>query len=172
MVSVWDDIKSIKGYLAGVVAFATAIGAFLVTTLHLPSDVTILTVAGLAVAMGVIGFLVARSENRQSTALREHEHASQEQVEALKSTLTTLADITLENQRSSLRTEMNMAIHFNPDNHDTIIKMAQRYFGELQGDWVETDLFLAWVDEEEKAGRPVHVPPQLLTTVNTLKANE
>ena len=69
---------------------------------------------------------------------------------------------------STLRTEMNNEIYRNPQNHDTIIRMAEKYFGKkedggLNANWVEKELFLTWVDKENEAGREVHLPKALIT---------
>jgi hypothetical protein len=45
------------------------------------------------------------------------------------------------------------------------LKYAERYFIELDGDWVQTDLFFGWIEAEDKAGRTVHIPPQLRDAV-------
>lgn len=168
-----DDVKYMRNYILGVVAFSTAIATFLINCIPAtPKELVFISVAGLATAMVVIGLLITRSERRQAKALAEHECMSKEQVEIMSSSIKRIEGIAMENQRSSVRTEMNMAIHNYPQDHTTILKMAQRYFVELKGDWVETDLFLNWVEKEKQAKRPVNVPLQLMNTVATLKAVE
>lgn len=162
---VLEDIKSIKGYIAGVIAFATAVSAFLIKACNLPEAPTLLGVSGVSVGMLVIGYLIQRSESRQQAALRAHEASSDKIVEELMNNM-------LENQRSNLRTEMNLMMFIRPENHDTILKMAHRYFVELKGDWVETDEFLTWVEKEEDAGRRVHIPAGLSAVVKDLHEKE
>lgn len=160
-----EDLKTLKGYALGVVGFATAISAILVQALHFPTEPTLLTVAGFAGLMLLIAYLINRSEQRQRVLLKSHTEEADMLVGELKEDLTYLKDMALESQRSTLRIEMNDEIHRNPANHDTIIRMAERYFLTLKGDWVMTSLFLDWVDNEKKAGREVHVPPTLLANV-------
>ena len=45
----------------------------------------------------------------------------------------------------------------HPHNHDTILKMAEKYFITLKGDWYETNRFLDWVEKEN-----IHLPPSLI----------
>lgn len=164
-VSVLDDIKTAKTYILGVLAFATAVSAFLVIGLGLNQAMTLLVVGGLAIMMLVIGWLIMRSENRQKELLSEHiAQASQLNAKIQK--------MLEESACSNLRTEMNWMMYLKPDNHDTILKMAHRYFVEMKGDWVETDEFGAWIDRENAAGRAVYLPPHLATVVANLRENE
>lgn len=163
--AVLEDIKALKNYLLGVIAFAGAVAAFLIKVVNLPEAETILGIAGVAILMLVIGFLIQRSESRQSAALTAHTLASDKIVAEIHKNM-------LDNQQSNLRTEMNLMMFTNPSNHDTILKMAHRYFEELNGNWVETDLFLSWVDSEEEAGRKVHIPPSLANIVRDLRKKE
>lgn len=163
--AVFEDIKAIKAYLLGVSGFAVTLTATLIKIWNFPEAPTILGIGGLAVVILVIGFLIQRSESRQEAALKAHVIASDKIVAEMRTNM-------LENQRSNLRTEMNLMMYVHPENHDTILKMASRYFVELKGDWVETDLFLNWVEDEEKAGRKVHVPKNILSVVETLQEEE
>ena len=86
--------------------------------------------------------------------------------------LDSIDDVLLDIQKSTLRTEMNDEITRHPHNHDTILRMAQKYFVDLQADWIETDIFLSWVEAEKQAGRPVNLPPQLFSAVTDRKAEE
>lgn len=46
------------------------------------------------------------------------------------------------------RTQMIMLMEHQPHNHDTIIKIAERYFCVLGGDWYCTSLFKDWAKRE------------------------
>lgn len=162
-----DDLKTLKGYALGVAGFATAISTILIQALHFPAEPTLLTVIGFAGLMLLIAYLINRSEQRQTLLLKSHTEEADMLVNELKEDLAYLKDMALETQRSTLRTEMNDEIHRNPANHDTILKMAERYFITLKADWVQTNLFLDWVENERQAGREVHVPPALLENVTT-----
>lgn len=54
------------------------------------------------------------------------------------------------------RTQLYFKMEHDTHNHDTIIKIAYRYFIELEGDWVATSDFLAWAEKENiKIPRPI-----------------
>lgn len=46
------------------------------------------------------------------------------------------------------RTQLIMLMEHQPHNHDTIVKVAERYFCELMGDWYLTSLFRDWAKRE------------------------
>lgn len=46
------------------------------------------------------------------------------------------------------RTQLIMLMEHQPRNHDTIIKVAERYFCDLRGDWYLTSLFRDWAKRE------------------------
>lgn len=170
--AVLDDIKTSKGYILGVIAFATAVAGFLTQVCGFRPEPTVTAVASLAIFVLFLSWLIDRSEKRQIARLEEHNKETNEKMAKYDETLTCLTNYAKETQLATLRIEMGNVIVRQPDNHDTIIKYAERYFVELGGDWVMTDTFLAWVDSENEAGRPVHVPPQLLSKVQMAKANE
>ena len=56
-----------------------------------------------------------------------------------------LKEIRKDTTRIQLLDLMNM----EPHNHDTILKVAHRYFIELGGNWVTSVEFQAWADKEK-----------------------
>lgn len=55
-----------------------------------------------------------------------------------------LHDIRLDTTRTQLYFKMEHDTH----NHDTILKIAHKYFVTLKGDWVATIDFLSWTEKE------------------------
>lgn len=172
MPSVIDDIKQSKGYVLGVISFATAVGAFLTQIMHFKPEPTIASVFGSAAVILYIGFLMRRSEERQCKALREHEAVSQVEIQKFVDMLKKIENDGLENQRALMRLEMDNLMAREPYNHDTIIAYAERYFLDLNGNWKQTDRFLDWVDKENEAGRSVHIPPELFSNVHIKHTKE
>jgi hypothetical protein len=170
--AVLDDVKTSKGYILGVLAFATAVGAFLTQVLHLKTEPTLAGVALFALLILYMAWLIQQSEKRQEARLKAHEKEMEGKMAGYDGQLATIIDICKENQLSSLRTEMGNVIKRNPENHDTILKYAERYFIELGGDWVQTDAFFAWAEAEKEAGRPVHMPPALMNNIMSKREYE
>ena len=82
--TIFDDIKEIKGYILGVIAFATAVAAFLTQIVKFPMDTTLAGVTFASVYMIFVGFLINKSEQRQTAALKKQEEKSVERVEAYR----------------------------------------------------------------------------------------
>lgn len=170
--SVIDDLKSSKGLIMGVIALASGIATVLVTYFNFEPTSTWLVTLGIILGFLFIGYLMEKSEQRQITAMEAHEKWSQEIITGFRNDIKNLLSISRENQKAAIRGEMNLCIYNTPENHDTILRYAQKYFIGLDGDWVETDIFMNWVENEAKAGRPVRVPIQLSTTLTAKVAEE
>ena len=163
--SVVQDIKDLKGWILGVVSFATAISAFCSLVLHWDAGKVAAIAAAIAIFSITLAFLIHLAENRNVQRLEAHIKSSNESIDAFRKDIDYLKDMTLENNRSSIRIEMNSIIRNEPQNHDTILAYAEKYFVELDGDWKETDYFFKWIANEQKAGREVFIPPQLKDAV-------
>ena len=170
--TVFDDLKDCKGYIIGVISFATAVGAFMVEVMGFKKEPAILGVVCVAVCMLFIGFMINKSEKRQQEELESQKALSLKRTNDLTGMLDELKTLSLETRLDCLRTLLTTYINTQPHNHDTILKIAQRYFVEYEGDWVMTDEFLKWADSETEAGRKVHIPANLLNTVNIRKSEE
>ena len=151
-----DDLKILRNYVIGVAGFATTVSAILIQALHFPAEPTLLCVIAFACLMLLIVFLINRSEQRQRKLLENHIKESSMLTEDIKKDLTYIKDMTLENQKSAIRTELYNEIRFNPSNHDTILKIAEHYFLALKADWYMTNIFLDWAEKEN-----VKLPAQL-----------
>ena len=167
-----DDIKSLKGYILGVAALAAGVTTFCTLTFHWEASKVSAISAVTAVVFIVLAFLIQRAENRNAKRLERHISESNKNMTAFAEDIQYLKKMALETQLATLRVEMGNVIKRQPDNHDTILRYAERYFIELGGDWVMTDTFFEWVDKEAEAGRPVHVPPVLMSNIQQKKIVE
>lgn len=162
-----DDLKILKNYVLGVIAFATAVSTFLVQVFGLAVQPTLLCVGLISLLFLLIVFLMGRSENRQRQALRKHEADANKSVKELTKYMRENQKLIQDLQLSSLRLEMNLEIKSHPENHDTILKYAHKYFEELGGDWVQTELFESWRKSENALGREVNLPEGLLKSIKS-----
>lgn len=62
------------------------------------------------------------------------------------------------------RTQLFILMEHQPHNHDTILKVAERYFLRLNGNWVAATEFMAWAKKEG-----IDVPPHLWKVVSNDK---
>lgn len=56
-------------------------------------------------------------------------------------------------EKDQCRTQMLVMMGFRPHETTEIMKLAQHYFGDLEGNWYMTSLFNSWMDEQN-IGKP------------------
>lgn len=156
--TVWDNVKELKAWILGAIAFDAAVTSLLVTVFEVDAvKTTIATTATTVVALAII-FLIYRSEKRTKAELQQHIDDSNKLVAGLKTDIEDIKSMILDNGKSTLRIEINEELIQNPHNHDTILKMAEKYFSPpMNGDWYMTNRFLDWAEKEN-----VHLPPSLM----------
>jgi len=156
--TVWDNVKELKAWILGAIAFDATVTSLLVTVFGVDAvKTTIATTATTIMALAII-FLIHKSEARTRKELQKHIDNSASVVTDLKHDMTEIKKMILENGKSTLRIEINEEMLQNPHNQDTILKMAEKYFSPpMNGDWYMTNRFLDWVEKEK-----VHLPPSLI----------
>lgn len=156
--TVFDNVKEAKAWIVGAIGFDATVTALLVAVFNVDAvKTTIATTATTLVALAII-FLIYKSEGRSRIELQSHIEDSNKLTSELRKDISEIKKMILENGKSTLRIEINEEINQNPHNHDTILKMAERYFSPpMNGDWYMTNRFLDWAEKEK-----VHLPPSLL----------
>ena len=155
--TVFDNVKELKGWVAGAIGFDATITALLVAVFQVDAvKTTIATTATTIVALAII-FLIYRSENRSRSELQKHIDEANSLVAEIRKDTAEIKEMLLDNGKSTLRIEINDEMSKNPHNHDTILKMGEKYFCEMDGDWYMTNRFLDWAEREH-----VHLPSSLL----------
>lgn len=160
-----EDLITLRNYTLGVVGFATAVSTVLIQVMHFRAEPTIACTIAFACMMLLIVYLIGRAEARNGLMLRDHIDESETVIKGFDKRLDSVDTALVDIQASTLRTELNNAIYRHPENHDTIIRMAEKYFCTLKQNWVMLDLFSAWVESENAKGREVHLPPDLLKSI-------
>ena len=67
--TIFEDLKKIKGYILGVIAFATAVSVFFTQVLNLPIQPVLATMFIATICMLFIGFLIEKSEERTNCGI-------------------------------------------------------------------------------------------------------
>lgn len=155
--TVFDNVKELKGWIAGAIGFDATVTGLLVAVFQVDAvKTTIATTATTIVALAIV-FLIYRSEARSRSELRSHIDEANGLVKNLTNGIDELKEIVKDTAKSTLRLEINEEMAKNPHNHDTILKMGEKYFCEMDGDWYMTNRFLDWAEKEN-----VHLPPSLI----------
>ena len=154
--TVFDNVKELKGWIAGAIGFDATVTGLLVAIFQVDAvKTTIATTATTIVALALV-FLIYRSETRSRQELKDHIDESNVLTSELKEDMTEIKALIRDNGKSTLRLEINDEMLRNSQNHDTILKMGEKYFCEMDGDWYMTNRFLDWAEKEN-----VHLPTSL-----------
>lgn len=93
-------------------------------------------IAGVVVAVissGLIQFLITRADKKKDNPIE----AKLDKIIAEQK----------KNEKDQLRTQLLVMMNLMPDSHEEIMQLAQRYFGELKGDWFYSSLFAKWLKD-------------------------
>lgn len=163
--SVLNDINKTTTGISGVIAFVSLFSSSIAPYLKL--DPLLVSGVGLLMAVLVlfVGWLISKSEKRQSADLAVNKQEVDDKIDKLQTSIDYLCDITEQNRLDTLRNTLIVYINDQPENHDTILRVAQRYFVEMGGNWIMTDEFYKWVESESKLGREVRIPSDLACKV-------
>lgn len=146
--TVLDEIKEAKGLLLGVIGFAGTIGTFGVTVLGWDLATTTLAAIGVSCVILFIGRLILSSERRNAELLNTHIASSEDIVTELREAVSSLNSTAKETRRDTLRIQLSMYIKDQPENIDTILRLAEEYFVRMHGDWYMTAEFNKWAKSQ------------------------
>lgn len=102
----------------------------------------ITTLIGVILGSGLIQFFVTRADNRKKESIEEKLQPIGEKIDKL---LTEQR----KNEKDNLRTQLLVMMTVMPNDHSEILTLAERYFGQLKGDWFYSSLFAKWLKENE-----------------------
>ena len=175
--SAWDDISRVWKRVVAVFAACGALAAFLVNGFGFPMDKTILYVSVLGIMLLLVSFYVdkqtkyIREEIKESkkatdTQLLEHTKEPARVIDNVSKTLDEVTDLTLDTRKDTLRIQLLMIMRDQPDNTDTILKLAETYFVKLKGDWYMTVEFLKWAKAHD-----IIIPDEVFKCLNKSDSN-
>lgn len=176
--SVWNDISKAAKRITAVITAVGVFATFIIKVFGTPSDLTYV-IGG---AMGAILLLISFYVDKQSFYLHqeiiEYEEKSKkdfyeimkkakqetydmkkdsnDKISLLDNNIKEILEISKETQKDTTRIQLLMVIQQQPNNVDTILKLAERYFVKLKGDWYATSEFNKWVKEHD-VGLPIHI---------------
>lgn len=176
--SVWNDISKAAKRITAVITAVGVFATFIIKVFGTPSDLTYV-IGG---AMGAILLLISFYVDKQSFYLHqeiiEYEEKSKkdfyeimkkakqetydmkkdsnDKIGLLDNNIKEILEISKETQKDTTRIQLLMVIQQQPNNVDTILKLAERYFVKLKGDWYVTSEFNKWAKEHD-VGLPIHI---------------
>lgn len=176
--SVWDDISKYWKRIAAVIAAIGVLSTFIINVFNAPTDKVLIITAGTGIILLLISFYV----DKQTQYIREeiqmhkkdtedklttHTQESKKVIDNINDSLKELKDLSKDTRKDTLRIQLLMVIRDNPDNIDTILKLAETYFVKLRGDWYMTNEFNKWAKAHN-----VELPPDIFRVVNITSDKE
>jgi len=181
--SVWSDIVKIWGRIAGVIAAVGILATFITKVFNTSPELTYSLFAALGIVLLIISFYVDKqTEYTHQEILRYEGKARKDFTEAMKNqkeiqmeykkdtderinmfikSVDKLIETTAETRKDTLRIQLLMIMSHQPENIDTILKLAETYFVDLHGDWYMTSEFNKWAKAHD-----VEVPSHIYTAID------
>ena len=100
----------------------------------------ITTLIGVLLGSGLIQFFVTRADNKKKENIES-------KLEPIGQKLDKLLNEQKKNEKDNLRTQLLVMMTVMPNDHSEILTLAERYFGQLKGDWFYSSLFAKWLKE-------------------------
>lgn len=169
--SVWTDISKTWGRIAGVIAAVGVAATFVTKVLNTSPEMTYSIFAALGILLLVISFYVDKQtlylheeilhyegQARKDFAEAIHKDREQmmnmkkdnnEKIEQINNNIDKLLALSKETRKDTVRIQLLMVMSHQPQNVDTILKLAEMYFVKLKGDWYMTNEFGKWAKEHD-----------------------
>lgn len=146
--SVWDDISFTWKRIAAVITAVGVLSAFLINTFDFHSGKTILIASTAGFVVLLTSFYVDKQtkyiEDNFNTVMSNHEVDANKSMQAISKAVDNLHSISLDTRKDTLRIQLMLLIQNQPENIDSILKLAETYFMKLHGDWYMTSEFKKW----------------------------
>lgn len=181
--SVWTDISKTWGRIAAVIAAVGVTATFVTKVFNTSTELTYSVFAALGVMLLIISFYVDKTANylhneiiayeqqaRKDFIKAIHEDRDQmtkikedtnEKIQNLTNNIDKILAVTNETRKDTVRIQLLMVLSQQPDNTDTIFKLAEAYFVNLQGDWYMTNEFVKWAKEHN-----IIIPPNIFKSMD------
>lgn len=146
--SVLDSVKGLKAWVLGAIAFDATITTLLVQIFNVDAvKTTIATTATTIVALAIV-WLIYKSESETRAELYKHIEEENELKTKLQECMVDNKKMMQDIRKDTLRIQLSNYMKDQPENIDTIIKIAETYFVEMNGDWYMTSEFQKWADSQ------------------------
>lgn len=169
--SVWTDIAKIWGRIAGVIAAVGVLATFITKVFNTSPELTYSLCAALGAILLIISFYVDQQTSYIHQEIVDYEakarkdfveimlkarqetldmkEDSNNKIQQLSTGLDKVLKVSEETRKDTVRIQLLMILKHQPDNIDTILKIAELYFVKLRGDWYMTTVFNQWAKEHD-----------------------
>lgn len=138
----FDKISSGWKRLAGIIA---AITTLTTVTVKL-SDWDPVKVTACYVLAGMVTLFSGWMLDEHIKEFKKTNEENKKRFNHIDSVLHEIREHILETHKDTVRIQLQQQIQHKSDNIDTILKLAEKYFCELKGDWFMTNEFVNWAE--------------------------
>lgn len=168
----WKDVSFIWKKIAGVIAAVGVLATFTTQVFKTQANVTYTSFAALGFVFLMISWYVdaqakytyediEKCKTRVYEKFEEHEKEAERKVDEINQTMDDLKKLAADTRKDTLRIQLMMLMKDQPDNTDSILKIAEVYFMQLEGNWYMTSEFKKWAKAHN-----VEVPDALWAKVD------
>ena len=100
----------------------------------------IISVLLACITSGLFQFLIKRADEKKKEDISD-------KLAPVTQKLDKLLNEQTKNEKDNLRTQLLVMMTVMPNDHSEILTLAERYFGQLKGDWFYSSLFAKWLKE-------------------------
>lgn len=187
--SVWTDISKTWGRIAAVIAAVGVSATFVTKVFNTSTELTYSVFAALGIMLLIISFYVDKTANYLHNEIIAYEQQARkdfikaihedrdrmtkikedtnEKIQNLTNNIDKILAVTNETRKDTVRIQLLMVLSHQPDNVDTIFKLAEAYFVGLQGDWYMTNEFVKWAKNHN-----VVIPPNIFNSMDISKLHQ
>ena len=101
----------------------------------------------IAALCGLLGVIVTKFIDYRISKNKE-ESENSKRLTSIENRLSSLEENTLKEEIDNLRTQLLVMISDYPNEVNDILRLGERYFNELKGNWVLSDIFKKWAVEK------------------------
>lgn len=140
--SSWKKIDSGWKRLLSVITLVTALSAITVTITgwEIPKVTACYILAGLVILFA--GWML----DDHVKEFNETNKKNETRLNHFDDMLHEIRKHILETHKDTIRIQLQQQMQHKPENVDTILKLAEKYFCELHGDWYMTNEFMNWCE--------------------------
>lgn len=169
--SVWVDISRIWGRIAGVIAAVGVLSTFVTRAFNIPAELTYIFFTALGATLLMISFYVdkqteythqeiVKSEKKarqdftdiiekQKEMSNEYRQDTERRIQHFFDSVEKIMQITQDTRKDTIRIQLLLVMEDQPDNIDTILRLAETYFIDLKGDWYMSNTFNKWAKQHD-----------------------
>ena len=162
----WEQLSASWKRIAAVIAAVSTVVALVCSVMPWEADkVTAVGMLG-GLLILFIGWAIDRQQEYVDEIMESHIKEADKKTKELQDGIVALQKVADATRLDTLRIQLFQYMQYQPDNVDTILKIAETYFCGKGGNWVMETEFLKWSKR-----RGIDVPSDILAAIRSSDKN-